>query len=174
MVLVSRVGNSSNVASRPVAPARERRLVAVATGPYSSASASAAVRCCRSSWWRSSAPLQFLALARRVRARTGNVPALLAIGLPIAWVAAIPLATVGGGVFAGAYQLAVAALLIGGAPEQLMGTALAQPVPRVASEAQKTVRRPSPTRRGPSRCPPVRLTFGVPAPNRLCCSDLLP
>jgi hypothetical protein len=39
--------------------------------------------------------------------RAGEVPTAIALGLPIMWVAAIPLATVGGGVIAGAYCLAV-------------------------------------------------------------------
>jgi hypothetical protein len=43
--------------------------------------------------------------------RAGQVPTAVAIGLPIAWVAAIPLATVGGGVIAGAYYLMVGYLL---------------------------------------------------------------
>jgi hypothetical protein len=43
--------------------------------------------------------------------RAGRVPTAVALGLPIAWVAVIPLATVGGGVVAGAYYLMVGYLL---------------------------------------------------------------
>jgi hypothetical protein len=43
--------------------------------------------------------------------RAGKVSGWVAIGLPVAWVATIPLATVGGGVIAGAYFLAVGYLL---------------------------------------------------------------
>jgi hypothetical protein len=57
--------------------------------------------------------------------RAGRVPSAVAIGLPIAWVATIPLATVGGGVIAGAYYLAVGFLLVNDAIEQ-SGPATAQ------------------------------------------------
>jgi hypothetical protein len=50
--------------------------------------------------------------------RTGRVSAFVAIGLPVAWVATIPLATLGGGVIAGAYYLAVGYLLANGAVER--------------------------------------------------------
>jgi hypothetical protein len=43
--------------------------------------------------------------------RAGTVPAAVAVGLPLAWVATIPLATIGGGVLSGAYYLAVGYLL---------------------------------------------------------------
>ena len=43
--------------------------------------------------------------------RAGTVPTLVAVGLPLAWVATIPLATVGGGVISGAYYLVVGYLL---------------------------------------------------------------
>jgi hypothetical protein len=43
--------------------------------------------------------------------RAGTVPTAVAVGLPLAWVATIPLATVGGGVIAGAYYLALGYLL---------------------------------------------------------------
>ena len=43
--------------------------------------------------------------------RAGKVPSWVAVGLPVAWVATIPLATLGGGVIAGAYFLAVGYLL---------------------------------------------------------------
>jgi len=43
--------------------------------------------------------------------RAEKVAKWVAIGLPVAWVATIPLATVGGGVIAGAYFLAVGYLL---------------------------------------------------------------
>jgi len=43
--------------------------------------------------------------------RAGKVPTAIAVGLPITWVATIPLATVGGGVISGAYYLALGYLL---------------------------------------------------------------
>lgn len=49
--------------------------------------------------------------------RAGSVPTAVAVGLPIVWVAAIPLSTFGGGVIAGAYFLAIGYLLTGGASE---------------------------------------------------------
>jgi hypothetical protein len=49
--------------------------------------------------------------------RAGKVSTAVAIGLPIAWLATIPLATVGGGVIAGAYYLAVGYLLANDAIE---------------------------------------------------------
>ena len=50
------------------------------------------------------------------RART--VPAAVAIGLPLAWIATIPLATVGGGVIAGAYYLTIGYLMASDAIER--------------------------------------------------------
>ncbi len=50
--------------------------------------------------------------------RAGKVPPAVAVGLPITWVATIPLATVGGGIIAGAYYLAVGHLLVSHAHEQ--------------------------------------------------------
>jgi hypothetical protein len=50
--------------------------------------------------------------------RAGRVSTFVAVGLPFAWVAAIPLATVGGGVAAGAYYLAVGYLLANDAIER--------------------------------------------------------
>jgi len=50
--------------------------------------------------------------------RAGKVSTAVAVGLPIAWVATIPLATVGGGVIAGAYYLAIGYLLINDAIER--------------------------------------------------------
>jgi hypothetical protein len=50
--------------------------------------------------------------------RAGKVSTAVAVGLPIAWVATIPLATVGGGVIAGAYYLAVGYLLVNDAIER--------------------------------------------------------
>ena len=50
--------------------------------------------------------------------RAGKVSTAVAIGLPIAWVATIPLATVGGGVIAGAYYLAIGFLLVNDAIER--------------------------------------------------------
>ncbi len=50
--------------------------------------------------------------------RAGNVPSWVAVGLPVAWVATIPLATVGGGVISGVYFLAVGCLLASDAIER--------------------------------------------------------
>jgi hypothetical protein len=50
--------------------------------------------------------------------RASRVPTAVAVGLPIAWVTAIPLATVGGGVMTGAYYLAVGYLLVNHAIER--------------------------------------------------------
>ena len=50
--------------------------------------------------------------------RAGTVPAAVAIGLPLTWVAAIPLASFGGGVIAGAYYLATGYLMAAGAIER--------------------------------------------------------
>jgi hypothetical protein len=54
--------------------------------------------------------------------RAGTVPAAVAIGLPLAWVGAIPLATVGGGVIAGAYYVAIGYLLATHAIERTPST----------------------------------------------------
>jgi hypothetical protein len=43
--------------------------------------------------------------------RAGTVQTAVAVGLPLAWVATIPLATLGGGVLSGAYYLAIGYLL---------------------------------------------------------------
>ena len=50
--------------------------------------------------------------------RAGKVPTAVAVGLPIAWVATIPLATLGGAVIAGAYYLTVGYLLANDAIER--------------------------------------------------------
>lgn len=50
--------------------------------------------------------------------RAGTVPTAVAVGLPAAWVATIPLATFGGGVIAGAYYLATGYLMAAGALER--------------------------------------------------------
>ena len=50
--------------------------------------------------------------------RAGRVSTAVAVGLPIAWVATIPLATVGGGAIAGVYYLAIGYLLINDAIER--------------------------------------------------------
>lgn len=52
--------------------------------------------------------------------RAGRVPAAVAVGLPLAWVATIPLATVGGGVISGAYYLALGYLLVNRVGEQIV------------------------------------------------------
>ena len=59
--------------------------------------------------------------------RAGKVSTVVAVGLPVAWVATIPLATVGGGVVAGAYYLAIGYLLVNDAIERHPHVA-AQPV----------------------------------------------
>jgi hypothetical protein len=51
--------------------------------------------------------------------RAGTVPTAVAIGLPLAWIATIPLATVGGGVLSAVYYLAIGYLLINGAIERV-------------------------------------------------------
>jgi uncharacterized membrane protein len=58
--------------------------------------------------------------------RAGRVPAAVAVGLPLTWVATIPLATHGGGVLAGAYYLAIGYLLASEAIERA-GRAATQP-----------------------------------------------
>ena len=50
--------------------------------------------------------------------RAGKVSTVVAVGLPVAWMATIPLATVGGGVIAGAYYLAIGYLLVNDAIER--------------------------------------------------------
>jgi hypothetical protein len=50
--------------------------------------------------------------------RAGKVSTAVAVGLPIAWVATIPLGTLGGGVVAGAYYLAIGYLLVNDAIER--------------------------------------------------------
>ena len=47
--------------------------------------------------------------------RAGKVTTAVAVGLPISWVAMIPLGTLGGGVIAGAYYLAIGYLLVNNA-----------------------------------------------------------
>ena len=61
--------------------------------------------------------------------RARRVPAAVAIGLPLAWVATIPLATHGGGVLAGAYYLTIGYLL---ASETIERAARAATQPRTA------------------------------------------
>ena len=58
--------------------------------------------------------------------RAGRVPAAVAVGLPLAWVATIPLATHGGGVLAGAYYLTIGYLLASETIERA-GRAATQP-----------------------------------------------
>jgi hypothetical protein len=43
--------------------------------------------------------------------RAGHLPTTVALGLPVAWIATIPLATLGGGLITGAYFLIVASML---------------------------------------------------------------
>jgi hypothetical protein len=58
--------------------------------------------------------------------RVGKVPTAIAVGLPITWLATIPLATVGGGVISGAYYLVLGCLLANQVGEQ-SASAVAQP-----------------------------------------------
>jgi hypothetical protein len=58
--------------------------------------------------------------------RAGQVPAAVAVGLPLTWVAAIPLATLGGGILAGGYYLTIGYLLASEAIERA-GHAATQP-----------------------------------------------
>jgi hypothetical protein len=60
--------------------------------------------------------------------RAGKVPTAIAVGLPITWAAAIPLASVGGGVIAGAYYFTVGHLLVNHAVDATVGAS-----PRVAN-----------------------------------------
>ncbi|MBV9685016.1 MAG: hypothetical protein JO286_01355 [Solirubrobacterales bacterium] len=55
--------------------------------------------------------------------RAGTVPTPVAVGLPLAWVATIPLATIGGGVLSGAYYLAIGYLLATAAIDHTRSTA---------------------------------------------------
>jgi hypothetical protein len=59
-----------------------------------------------------------IALAVSLR-RAGRVPAAVAFALPLTWVAALPLSSLGGGLLAGAYWIAVGYLLTDGAIERL-------------------------------------------------------
>jgi hypothetical protein len=59
--------------------------------------------------------------------RAGRVPTIVAVALPVAWVATIPLATVGGGLITGAYFLAVGHLVANDGIERSRAP-LAQPV----------------------------------------------
>jgi hypothetical protein len=75
-------------------------------------------------WFNVLAPLTNLAwlagsivLAVSLR-RAGRVSLVIAVGLPIAWVATIVLATHGGGLISGAYYLTVGYLLANGAVER--------------------------------------------------------
>ena len=58
--------------------------------------------------------------------REGRVPTIVAVGLPVAWVATIPLGTLGGGLITGAYFLAVGYLVASDAIERSRAP-LAQP-----------------------------------------------
>lgn len=58
--------------------------------------------------------------------RAGKVPASVAVGLPLTWVAAIPLGTLGGGILAGGYYLTIGYLLASEAIERA-GHAATQP-----------------------------------------------
>jgi hypothetical protein len=50
--------------------------------------------------------------------RAKQVPTLVAVGLPIAWIAMIPLGTHGGGLVIGAYWMLVGAFLAGRAMQR--------------------------------------------------------
>jgi hypothetical protein len=56
--------------------------------------------------------------------RAGTVRTAVAVGLPLAWVATIPLATLGGGLLSGAYFLAIGYLLANHAVERLVPVAV--------------------------------------------------
>jgi hypothetical protein len=58
--------------------------------------------------------------------RARRVPAAVAVGLPLTWVATIPLATHGGGILAGAYYLTIGSLLASETIERA-GRAATQP-----------------------------------------------
>jgi len=70
------------------------------------------------SWFVIAAPISNLlwfggsiALAVLMR-RAGRVPAWVYVGLPLAWIAALPLSPIGGPVLAGAYWIAVGSLVL--------------------------------------------------------------
>jgi hypothetical protein len=84
-------------------------------------------------WFNAIAPLTnaawlfgSVALAVSLK-RAGRVPTIVAVGLAVAWVAMIPLATIGGGLITGAYFLAVGHLIASEAIERAR-TPLAQPL----------------------------------------------
>jgi hypothetical protein len=56
--------------------------------------------------------------------RAGTVRTAVAVGLPLAWVATIPLATLGGGLLSGAYFLAIGYLLANHAVERVTPVAV--------------------------------------------------
>jgi hypothetical protein len=56
--------------------------------------------------------------------RARNVPAVVAVGLPIAWLGAIPAATLGGGLITGAYYLAIGYLLANDAISRALRSAM--------------------------------------------------
>jgi len=58
--------------------------------------------------------------------REGRVPTIVVVGLPLAWMATIPLATLGGGLISGAYFLTVGYLVASAAIERSR-TPLVQP-----------------------------------------------
>jgi hypothetical protein len=84
-------------------------------------------------WFNAIAPLTNAAwlfgsivLAVSLR-RARRVPAIVAFGLPVAWIGTIPLATLGGGLITGAYFLAVGYLAASDALERASAP-LAEPV----------------------------------------------
>jgi len=58
--------------------------------------------------------------------RSGRIPTIVAVGLPLTWVATIPLATLGGGLISGAYFLTIGYLVASEAIEW-MHAPVAQP-----------------------------------------------
>jgi len=50
--------------------------------------------------------------------RSGRIPTIVAVGLPLTWVATIPLATLGGGLISGAYFLTIGYLVASDAIER--------------------------------------------------------
>jgi hypothetical protein len=108
------------VLGRYARPGRARRVasaVAAATALLGLTSISSLVLGHDGVWFNVIAPLTnavwlfgSIALAVSLR-RAGRVPSIIAIGLPIAWIGTIPLATVGGGLITGAYLLTLGYML---------------------------------------------------------------
>jgi hypothetical protein len=78
--------------------------------------------------------------------RAGKVSTAVAVGLPIAWVATIPLSTVGGGVIAGACYLAIGYLLVNNMIERRRRCTTRKRLAQTANQPDG----PRPRQRGPS------------------------